>query len=81
MARAGMGRFAEPALWVLVALRGGPAGAAGLLAAVRALDGAVGPATLLGAIARLERRSLVERLADGDRPMYRLTNYHAEGVG
>jgi DNA-binding PadR family transcriptional regulator len=69
-----MGRFAEPALWILVALGHGPAGAAGLLDSVRAMDGPIGPATLFGALARLERGALVERTIAGGQPMYRLTS-------
>jgi DNA-binding PadR family transcriptional regulator len=80
MAHASLGRFAEPALWILVALRRGPAGAAALLAAVRSLDGPVGPATLLGALARLERRALVEHVPEARQPMYRLTNYWREAA-
>ena len=58
-----MGRFGETAMWVLVALRPGPASATGLLDAVRDLDGRIGPATLFGALARLERLSLVHSTA------------------
>jgi len=75
-----MGRFAEPALWILVVLGRGPAGSPAILDAVRALDGPVGPATLLGALARLERRAVVERAMDGGRAMYRLTSHSPEGV-
>lgn len=81
MAHASLGRFAEPALWILVALGRGPAAAATLLVTVRRLDGEVGPATLIGALARLERRALVERLANSRPPMYRLTNYSHEARG
>ena len=75
MAHPTMGRFAEPALWILVALGRGPTGTLALFGAVRLLDGPVGPATLLGALARLERSELVERADGAGRPMYRLTNY------
>jgi len=75
-----MGRFAEPALWILVSLRRGPAAPAALLDAVRALDGPVGPATLMGALARLERRALVERGVEGGRAMYRLTTHSRQGA-
>jgi hypothetical protein len=75
MAHPRLGRFAEPALWILVALRAGPAGAAILYETVRSLDGPIGPATLFGALARLERGALVERAMDAGQPMYRLTNY------
>ncbi len=70
-----MGRFAEPSLWILVALGRGPAGSTALFDAVRVLDGPVGPATLLGALARLERGALVERTTASEPAMYRLTNY------
>ena len=78
MAHYKLGRFAEPALWILVALRRGPAAATTLLAAVGRLDGHVGPATLLGALARLERSELIERSTADRPPMYRLTNYSRE---
>ena len=69
-----MGRFGETAMWVLVALRSGPAGAAALLDTVRNLDGQIGPATLFGAIARLERLALIERTATRQgAPAYRLS--------
>ena len=80
MTYAAMGRYAEPALWILVALGRGPAGASGLFDAVRALNGPVGPGALLGALARLERRALIERTMNtgAGRPMYRLAIYHRE---
>jgi hypothetical protein len=75
-----MGRFGETALWVLIALRSGPAGASNLLTAVRALDGPVGPGTLFGALARLEHLSLVERTPNGaGRAVYRLP-IHTQGT-
>lgn len=68
-----MGRFAEPAMWILVALRGGPKGGHRLLDEIRALDGEVGPGTLFGAIARLEHLALIELTRNGGgRPAYRL---------
>jgi DNA-binding PadR family transcriptional regulator len=68
-----MGRHAEPAMWVLVALRRGPRTLTGLLDDVRRLDGAVGHGTLLGTVARLERRALVEQAVDhSGRTAYRL---------
>jgi DNA-binding PadR family transcriptional regulator len=70
-----MGRFAEPALWILVALRRGPARSAALFDAVRALDGPVRPGSFLGALARLEHHHLVERAMGSEPAMYRLTNY------
>ena len=78
MAHPRLGRFAEPALWILVALGRGPAAATTLLAAVGRLDGQVGPATLIGALARLERSELIERSTADRTPMYRLANYAHE---
>lgn len=71
--RRGFGRSAEPARLVLVALREGPRGVTRLLDDVRSLNGPIGPGTLYAAIARLERRGLIEpaRTADG-RQAYRL---------
>lgn len=54
-----IGRFGATAIWILVALRAGPRSAVGLLDDVRGLDGRVGPGTLFGAIARLERLELI----------------------
>ncbi len=74
-----MGRFAEPALWVLVALDEGPKPIASLLDEVRRLDGRVGHGTLLGAIARLERQDLIEITSGVDgRPSYRSTRRSME---
>lgn len=69
------GRFAEPALWILVALRRGPARSAALFDTVRGLDCPVRPGTFIGALARLEHRHLVERAIGGEPAMYRLTDY------
>ncbi len=67
------GRFGEPAVWVLVALTGGTRVASRLLDEIRHNDGPVGPGTLYGAIARLERHGLIEATRDGHgRPAYRL---------
>ena len=72
--RGALGRYVEPALWVLIALDGGPLGLTALLDRVRALDGPIGPGTLVATLSRLERLRLVEWSAqDARRPMYRLT--------
>jgi DNA-binding PadR family transcriptional regulator len=70
-----LGRFGETAMWILVALREGPRNVARLLDDVRALDGRVGPGTLFGAVARLERLALIEPTTNGDagQRAYRLT--------
>ena len=68
------GRFGETAMWILVALASGPLRAARMLDEVRRLDGQVGPGALFGAVARLERRGLIEPVLNGDRqPAYRLS--------
>jgi hypothetical protein len=68
-----VGRYAEAAIWVLVALRSGPRGSVRLLDDVRSLAGRIGPGTLFGAIARLERLELIEPAIGGGGPMaYRL---------
>ena len=69
-----LGRYVEPALWVLIALDGDPLGLTALLDRIRALDGPIGPGTLIATLSRLERLRLVESTAQDTRvPMYRLT--------
>jgi DNA-binding PadR family transcriptional regulator len=69
-----LGRYTEPALWVLIALDGDPLDLPGLLDAVRSLDGPMGHGTLVGALSRLDRLRLVESTLSDSRPtMYRLT--------
>jgi len=69
-----LGRFGETAMWILVALRDGPRNVGPLFDDVRALDGRVGPGTLYGALARLERLALIEPTTNGrGRRAYRLT--------
>jgi len=76
--RSGFGRFAETARLVLVALRDGPRQNVRLFDAVRALDGPVGPGSLYAAVARLERRGLIEGQIGADgRRLYRLTDHAA----
>lgn len=71
----GLGRFAETARLVLVALRDGPRQHVRLFDEVRALDGPVGPGTLYATVARLERLGLIEPTTNGGgRRAYRLTN-------
>ncbi len=65
-------------MWILVALRDGPRNIVRLLDDVRALDGRVGPGTLYGALARLERLALIETTTNGNgRRAYRLTAHGA----
>ena len=73
-----LGRFGETAMWILVALRDGPRNVVRLLDEVRELDGRVGPGTLYGAVARLERLALIEPTTNGNgRRAYRLTVHGA----
>jgi DNA-binding PadR family transcriptional regulator len=69
-----LGRYVEPALWVLIALDGDPLGLTALLDQVRSLDGPIGPGTLVATLSRLERLRLIESTAQDTRAtMYRLT--------
>jgi DNA-binding PadR family transcriptional regulator len=70
-----LGRFAEPSLYILVSLGDGPKHGYAIMADVEAISGSpLGPGTLYAALARLERRGLIEALdaVDRRRP-YRLT--------
>jgi len=70
-----LGRFAEPAMYILVSLSDGPKHGYAIMTDVEAFSGAaMGPGTLYGALARLERRGLIEALEPEDRRRpYRLT--------
>lgn len=70
-----LGRFAEPSLYILVSLSGGPKHGYAIMTDVEAITGSpMGPGTLYGALARLERRGLIEPLEAVDRRRpYRLT--------
>ncbi|HEX7264691.1 MAG TPA: PadR family transcriptional regulator [Candidatus Dormibacteraeota bacterium] len=71
----GLGRFAEPAVLVLVSLAEGPKHGYAMTADIDRVSGIrLGPGTLYGAIARLEERGLIEPLPSEDRRRpYRLT--------
>ena len=71
----GLGRYAGPALLVLVSLADGPKhGYAIMEESGRLSDARLGPGTLYAVLARLERRGLIEALpADDRRRPYRLT--------
>ena len=75
-----LGRFARPAQQVLNVLAAGPRVPLAIQREVGARCGAeLGPGTLFGVIARLERRSLIEVVARTDAPRaYRLTALGAE---
>ena len=70
-----LGRFAEPALLILVSLSDGPEHGYAIMTDVEAGTGKpLGPGTLYAALARLEERGLIEALAPVDRRRpYRLT--------
>jgi DNA-binding PadR family transcriptional regulator len=70
-----LGRFAEPALLILVSLSDGPKHGYAIMTDVEAGTGhPMGPGTLYAALARLEERGLIEALAPVDRRRpYRLT--------
>jgi DNA-binding PadR family transcriptional regulator len=71
----GLGRFADPAVLILSSLAGGDKHGYALLGDIEEFAGVtLGPGTLYGALARLERRGLVKALAtDERRRPYRLT--------
>jgi DNA-binding PadR family transcriptional regulator len=70
-----LGRFAEPSLYILASLGDGPKHGYAIMLDVESLSGVpLGPGTLYGALARLERRGLIEALEPVDRRRpYRLT--------
>ena len=70
-----LGRFAEPSLYILVSLSDGPKHGYAIMSDVERISGSpLGPGTLYGALARLERRGLIEALApDQRRRPYRIT--------
>jgi DNA-binding PadR family transcriptional regulator len=78
----GLGRFAEPAVLVLVSLADHPMHGYAIAADVEKLSGVrMGPGTLYGAIARLEERGLIEPVPSEDRRRpYRLTQSGADAL-
>ena len=70
-----LGRFAEPSMYILVSLSDGPKHGYAIMTDVEEITGSpMGPGTLYGALARLERRGLIEALEPVDRRRpYRLT--------
>ena len=70
-----LGRFAEPSLYILVALGDGPKHGYAIMTDVEDFTGQpLGPGTLYGALARLEKRGLIEALEPEDRRRpYKLT--------
>jgi DNA-binding PadR family transcriptional regulator len=74
-----LGRFAEPALLILVSLSDGPKHGYAIMTDVEAGTGQpIGPGTLYAALARLEERGMIEALPPVDRRRpYKLTGLGA----
>jgi DNA-binding PadR family transcriptional regulator len=73
-----LGRFAEPSLYILASLAEGPKHGYAIMLDVEAISGSpLGPGTLYGALARLERRGLIEALE----PVERRRPYRLTGLG
>jgi len=70
-----LGRYSDPPLLILASLGDGPKHGHAMIEDIVAMAGTrLGPGTLYGAIARLERDGLIEPLAADDRRQpYRLT--------
>ena len=70
-----LGRFSDPSLLILASLAGGPKHGYAMMEDIEAMTGVrLGPGTLYGALARLERRGLIQPLESEDRRRpYRLT--------
>ena len=74
-----LGRFAEPSLYILASLADGPKHGYAIMLDVEAISGEpLGPGTLYGALARMEKRGLIEALEPVDRRRpYRITGLGA----
>jgi DNA-binding PadR family transcriptional regulator len=70
-----LGRFSDPALFILASLAGGEKHGYAMIEDIQTMCGVrLGPGTLYGALARLEKRGLIEALDTEDRRRpYRLT--------
>ena len=69
------GRFSDPSLLILSSLADGPKHGYGMMIDIETITGVhLGPGTLYGALARLERSGLIQPLPSQDRRRpYRLT--------
>lgn len=73
-----LGRFTEPALLILVSLADGDKHGYAMIEDIEQLSGVrLGPGTLYGALARLERRGWIESIQSDDRRR----PYRLAGVG
>jgi DNA-binding PadR family transcriptional regulator len=72
---AGFGRFSDPALLILSSLADSPKHGYGMMTDIAAMTGVrLGPGTLYGALARLEKSGLIKALRARDRRRpYQLT--------
>ena len=78
-----LGRFSDPALFILVSLAGGEKHGYAMMEDIEATCGArLGPGTLYGALSRLEKRGLVEPLVSDEkrRRPYRITGAGASAL-
>src|SRR6476619_6613580 len=77
-----LGRFTEPALLILVSLAGGEKHGYAMIEDIVQLSGMrLGPGTLYGALARLEKRGWIESVQSDDRRRpYRLTGAGASAL-
>lgn len=77
-----LGRFSEPGLLILVSLAGGPKHGYAMMEDIATFSGnRLGPGTLYGAIARLEKLGLIEPVPASDRRQpYRLTGAGREAL-
>lgn len=77
-----LGRFTEPALLILASLAGGDKHGYAMIEDIEQLSGMrLGPGTLYGALARLERRGWIESLPSDDRRRpYRITGAGASAL-
>jgi DNA-binding PadR family transcriptional regulator len=78
-----LGRFAEPALLILVSLSDGPKHGYAIMTDIESGTGRpMGPGTLYAALARLEQRGLITALPPVDRRRpYRLTGLGVSVLG
>jgi len=77
-----LGRFSDPSLLILASLAGGEKHGYAMVEDIARMSGVrLGPGTLYGALARLERRGLIEPLpAEDRRRPYRLTGLGATAL-
>jgi len=77
-----LGRFAEPALLILVSLAEAPKHGYAIMTDVNTFAAsAIGPGTLYAALARLEKRGLIEPMGPEDRRRpYRITVAGADAL-